>query len=49
MLVYVVPLPYYCVSNDLGFRFIFSEQLKYQGVEGDVVFGMSVTVILRMF
>ena len=29
------------VGNDLGFRFIFSEQLKYQGVEGDVVFGMS--------
>ena len=29
------------VSNDLGFRFIFSEQLKYQGGEGDVVFGMS--------
>tara|TARA_B100000959_G_scaffold90613_1_gene96375 strand:- start:2987 stop:3625 length:639 start_codon:yes stop_codon:yes gene_type:complete len=29
------------VSNDLGFRFIFSEQLKYQGVKGDVVFGMS--------
>ena len=29
------------VSNDLGFRFIFSEQLKYQGVEGDIVFGMS--------
>ena len=29
------------VSNDLGFRFIFSEQLKYQGSEGDVVFGMS--------
>jgi D-sedoheptulose 7-phosphate isomerase len=29
------------VSNDLGFRFIFSEQLKYQGVKDDVVFGMS--------
>ena len=29
------------VSNDLGFRFIFSEQLKYQGKKGDVVFGMS--------
>ena len=29
------------VSNDLGFRFIFSEQLKYQGVEGDILFGMS--------
>ena len=29
------------VSNDLGFRFIFSEQLKYQGNKGDVVFGMS--------
>ena len=29
------------VGNDLGFRFIFSEQLKYQGVKGDVVFGMS--------
>ena len=29
------------VSNDLGFRFIFSEQLKYQGGGGDVVFGMS--------
>ena len=29
------------VSNDLGFRFIFSEQLKYQGIEGDIVFGMS--------
>ena len=25
----------------MGFRFIFSEQLKYQGVEGDIVFGMS--------
>ena len=29
------------VSNDLGFRFIFSEQLKYQGVKDDIVFGMS--------
>jgi len=29
------------VSNDLGFRFIFSEQLKYQGQKGDIVFGMS--------
>ena len=29
------------VGNDLGFRFIFSEQLKYQGVKGDIVFGMS--------
>ena len=29
------------VSNDLGFRFIFSEQLKYQGAKDDVVFGMS--------
>ena len=29
------------IGNDLGFRFIFSEQLKYQGVEGDIVFGMS--------
>ncbi len=29
------------VSNDLGFRFIFSEQLKYQGVDGDILFGMS--------
>ncbi len=29
------------VSNDLGFRFIFSEQLKYQGKKGDIVFGMS--------
>ena len=29
------------VGNDLGFRFIFSEQLKYQGVKDDVVFGMS--------
>jgi len=29
------------ISNDLGFRFIFSEQLKYQGIDGDIVFGMS--------
>jgi len=29
------------IGNDLGFRFIFSEQLKYQGVKGDIVFGMS--------
>lgn len=29
------------ISNDLGFKFIFSEQLKYQGEEGDIVFGMS--------
>jgi D-sedoheptulose 7-phosphate isomerase len=29
------------IGNDLGFRFIFSEQLKYQGIEGDIVFGMS--------
>ena len=29
------------IGNDLGFRFIFSEQLKYQGVRGDIVFGMS--------
>ena len=29
------------VGNDLGFRFIFSEQLKYQGAKGDIVFGMS--------
>ena len=29
------------IGNDLGFRFIFSEQLKYQGIKGDVVFGMS--------
>ena len=29
------------VSNDLGFRFIFSEQLKYQGDENDMFFGMS--------
>ena len=29
------------ISNDLGFRFVFSEQLKYQGKKGDIVFGMS--------
>ncbi len=29
------------VSNDLGYEHIFSEQLKYQGKKGDVVFGMS--------
>mgnify|MGYP003111913358 FL=1 len=29
------------VSNDLGYQYIFSEQLKYQGEEGDVFFGMS--------
>ena len=29
------------VSNDLGYEHIFSEQLKYQGEEGDVFFGMS--------
>jgi len=29
------------VSNDLGFQYIFSEQLKYQGKEGDVFLGMS--------
>ena len=29
------------ISNDLGFQFVFSEQLKYQGVAGDIVFGMS--------
>ena len=29
------------IGNDLGFRFIFSEQLKYQGIKGDIVFGMS--------
>ena len=28
-------------SCALGFRFIFSEQLKYQGIDGDIVFGMS--------
>ena len=29
------------VSNDLWYEHIFSEQLKYQGREGDVFFGMS--------
>jgi D-sedoheptulose 7-phosphate isomerase len=29
------------VSNDLGYEHIFSEQLKYQGGEGDIFFGMS--------
>ncbi|MAG25614.1 hypothetical protein CMI47_08560 [Candidatus Pacearchaeota archaeon] len=29
------------IGNDLGFRFIFSEQLKYQGIKDDIVFGMS--------
>ena len=29
------------IGNDLGFRFIFSEQLKYQGYGDDIVFGMS--------
>ena len=29
------------ISNDLGFQFIFSEQLKFQGGVGDIVFGMS--------
>ena len=29
------------VSNDLGYEYIFSEQLKYQGGIGDVFFGMS--------
>ena len=29
------------VSNDLGYEHIFSEQLKYQGEEGDIFFGMS--------
>lgn len=29
------------IGNDLGFRFIFSEQLKYQGIKNDIVFGMS--------
>ena len=29
------------VSNDLGYEHIFSEQLKYQGIEGDIFFGMS--------
>ena len=29
------------IGNDLGFRFIFSEQLKYQGIEDEIEFGMS--------
>ena len=29
------------VSNDLGYQYIFSEQLKYQGEENDIFFGMS--------
>ena len=29
------------VSNDLGYEHIFSEQLKYQGEENDIFFGMS--------
>ncbi len=29
------------VSNDLGYEHIFSEQLKYQGEENDMFFGMS--------
>ena len=29
------------ISNDLGFQHVFSEQLKYQGAEGDILFGMS--------
>ena len=29
------------VSNDLGYRYIFSEQLKYQGEKNDIFFGMS--------
>ena len=29
------------VSNDLGYEHIFSEQLKYQGGENDIFFGMS--------
>ena len=29
------------ISNDLGFRFIFSEQLKFQGEKGDLIFGIS--------
>ena len=29
------------VSNDLGYEHIFSEQLKYQGGENDMFFGMS--------
>lgn len=29
------------ISNDLGYNFIFSEQLKYQGNENDILFGMT--------
>jgi len=29
------------ITNDLGFEYIFSEQLKYQGRVGDVLFAMS--------
>jgi D-sedoheptulose 7-phosphate isomerase len=29
------------IGNDLGFRSIFSEQLKYQGKKNDILFGMS--------
>lgn len=29
------------IGNDLGFDFIFSEQLKYQGEAGDIIFGIS--------
>ena len=29
------------ITNDLGFEYIFSEQLKYQGRQGDVLFAMS--------
>lgn len=29
------------ITNDLGFEYIFSEQLKYQGKQGDILFAMS--------
>ncbi|MHA2052137.1 MAG: D-sedoheptulose-7-phosphate isomerase [Candidatus Hodarchaeales archaeon] len=29
------------ITNDLGFEFIFSEQLKYQASEGDIIFAFS--------
>ena len=29
------------IGNDLGFNFIFSEQLKYQGIQRDLAIGMS--------
>jgi D-sedoheptulose 7-phosphate isomerase len=29
------------ITNDLGFMFVFSEQLKYQGKEGDLLIGTS--------